>query len=148
MPHFVDTNLLVYARDESEGAKHTTALAWLRYLWRSRQGRLSWQVLQEFYVTVTQKLSPGLERAEARGDIRDLSMWRPVAITTPIVEAAWLLQDRHSISFWDALIVAAAEAAGCDHVLTEDLSDGELFGAVTIVNPFLHSPPPDPLQPT
>lgn len=141
MAEFVDTNVLVYARDDSEGAKRDAAALWVEHLWRTRSGRLSWQVLQEYYVTVTQKLDPGLEAAVARADVRDLTAWRPAAVTPRVVETAWSHQDRHSISFWDALIVAAAEATGCDSLLTEDLTDGAVFGSVKVVNPFVHPPP-------
>ncbi|HVW32843.1 MAG TPA: PIN domain-containing protein [Acidimicrobiia bacterium] len=138
MPVFVDTNVLVYARDLGEPVKGPKAQAWLEHLWRSRQGRLSYQVLSEYYVTVTQKLDPGFDRTAARADIRNLLAWHPVLIDEGVVEAAWQLQDHHSLSLWDALILAAAGAANCDRVLSEDLTDGETYGAVTVVNPFLH----------
>src|SRR5712692_5673330 len=68
---FVDTNVLVYARDSSERTKHPRARAWLEMLWRERTGRLSTQVLHEYYVTVTRNLKPGLRADEAREDVRD-----------------------------------------------------------------------------
>ena len=141
MPIFVDTNVLVYARDAGERTKQPQALGWLDHLWRSRSGRLSFQVLQEFYVTVTKKLDPGLTPDEARADVRSLLAWRPVAVDVGVLEAAWSLEDRHSLSFWDALIIAAAQAAGCEQVLSEDLTDGATYGGVEIVNPFGHEPP-------
>ena len=140
MPVFVDTNVLVYARDAGETIKQPRALAWLHHLWRTRSGRLSYQVLQEFYVTVTRKLDPGLAPAEARADLRAFLAWRPVGVDGEMLEAAWTLEDRHSLSFWDALILAAAQAAGCERVLSEDLSDGETYGGVEVVNPFRHEP--------
>ena len=140
MPVFVDTNVLVHARDAAERTKQPKAQAWLEHLWRTRSGRLSQQVLSEFYVTVTRKLDPGLPPADARADIRDLTAWRPVVIDTDVTEAAWALEDAHSLSFWDALIVAAAQAARCDRLLTEDLTDGENYGGVTVVDPFRHEP--------
>jgi predicted nucleic acid-binding protein len=72
---FVDTNVLVYARDSTEPQKQKQALAWMSYLWKTRTGRLSFQVLQEFYLTVTQKLDPGLEPERARQDVRLLFSW-------------------------------------------------------------------------
>lgn len=74
--YFVDTNVLVYSRDQSETDKSPIAKAWLDYLWRSRQGRLSMQVLQEYYHTVTRRLTPGLTPEAARADIRDLFVWQ------------------------------------------------------------------------
>ena len=69
---FVDTNVLVHSRDASERDKHNRARAWMAYLWGSRTGWLSFQVLQESYVTLTYKLDPGLDRASARDDVRSL----------------------------------------------------------------------------
>jgi predicted nucleic acid-binding protein len=74
---FVDTNVLVYARDASEVEKQARAQEWLEPLWRRRSGRTSFQVLSEFYVTVTQKLSPGMAPEEARRDVRNLLVWQP-----------------------------------------------------------------------
>jgi predicted nucleic acid-binding protein len=140
VPVFVDTNVLVYARDAAETVKQPQAQAWLEHLWRTRSGRLSYQVLSEYYVTVTQKLEPGLTPDEARADVRNLAAWRPVVVDDTVLEDAWALQDRHSLSLWDALVLAAAGAAHCDRLLSEDLTDGETYGPVRVVNPFLHSP--------
>lgn len=136
MPVFVDTNVLVYARDASEPVKQPKAAAWLEQLWRARTGRLSFQVLQEFYVTVTRKLDPGLTPNEARAEVRNFLAWQPVAVDGEMIEAAWLLEDRHSVSFWDALILAAAKSAGCERLLSQDLSDGSVYNGVEVVNPF------------
>jgi predicted nucleic acid-binding protein len=140
VPVFVDTNVLVYARDAGETVKQPKARAWLEHLWRTRSGRLSQQVLSEFYVTVTRKLDPGLPPADARAEVRDLSAWRPIAIDTDVIEAAWALEDADSLSFWDALIVAAAAATRCDVLLSEDLSDGQTYDGVTVFSPFTHQP--------
>ena len=69
---FVDTNLLVYSRDASEPEKQEKAMRWMTRLWHEKSGRLSYQVLQEFYITVTQKLDPGLQQDIARMDVRSL----------------------------------------------------------------------------
>ena len=140
MPVFVDTNVLVYARDLSEGSKHEQALAWLEHLWETRSGRLSYQVLQEYYVTVTRKLRPGLPPVDARADVRDLLTWRPVMVQADLLETAWRVEARGDVSFWDALVVAAARSAGCTHLLTEDLGEGRRLGGVTVASPFVHEP--------
>jgi predicted nucleic acid-binding protein len=140
MATFVDTNVLVYARDTSEPDKQPRAAAWMAHLWEAQAGRTSVQVLNEYYVTVTHKLSPGLDRAIARADIRDLTTWRPTAVDHATVETAWGLEDRFSLSWWDSLIVASAIGLGCDRLLTEDLSDGQDFDGVVVVNPFRHAP--------
>lgn len=140
MPVFVDTNVLVYSRDSSEGEKQRRAQIWLQELWERRTGRVSTQVLSEYYVTVTRKLSPGLAPREARSDVRDLMSWRPLPVDGSLVEAAWTEQDSHGLSYWDSLIVACARRAGCEVLLTEDLQDGQDLGGTVVVNPFLHGP--------
>lgn len=91
---FVDTSILVYARDKSDPRKQARAADMLRVLWRSRRGRLSTQVLQEYYVTVTRKLKPGLSRTEARQDVRDLLEWNPRTLNAGILESTWEIEDR------------------------------------------------------
>jgi predicted nucleic acid-binding protein len=98
------------------------------------------QVLHEYYVTVTRKLVPGLPVADARSDVRDLSRWQPVALDKPLIEISWGAQDAHHLSFWEALVVAAAWQTGCEHLLTEDLQDGQDLGGTVVVNPFLRGP--------
>ena len=137
---FVDTNVLVYARDASEPEKQARAAHWLATLWAKRTGRLSYQVLQEFYVTVTVKLSPGLDKELARRDIRALWAWQPLAADTQLLAEAWLFQDRFLLSWWDALIVAAAQRSGCQYLLSEDFHDGLELGNLKIVNPFVFLP--------
>ncbi|HUP00829.1 MAG TPA: PIN domain-containing protein, partial [Gemmatimonadota bacterium] len=112
----------------------------LHHLWRSGKGRLSYQVLHEFYVTVTDKLVPGMERAAARQDVRDLMVWDPIPLDKVVLEGAWAVQDSHRLSWWDALIVAAAQVGGCNTLLTEDLQDGMDLDGVRVVNPFQHDP--------
>jgi predicted nucleic acid-binding protein len=137
---FVDTNVLVYARDTSEPDEHARAAAWMKYLWRTQSGRTSLQVLNEYYVTVTRKLSPGLDAATARNDVRDLGAWRPSVAERATMEMAWDLEDRYSLSWWDSLVVASAIELGCERLLTEDLQDGRDFGGLVVTNPFRHSP--------
>jgi predicted nucleic acid-binding protein len=140
VPVFVDTNVLVYAQDATEEQKQPLAREWLERLWRSRDGRVSYQVLQEYYVIVTAKLRPGMPVEEARGSVEDLVAWRPVVIDMPVMRAAWASQDRFGLSFWDALIIAAARAAECDMLLTEDLQEGIDLAGLRIVNPFTSDP--------
>ena len=137
---FVDTNVLVYARDRTDESKHRRALEWLAALWEARAGRLSWQVLQEYYVTVTRKLEPARETLDAREGVTSLATWGPLHPDLQMVDLAWAIEDRYGLSWWDALIVAAAQAGECAYLLTEDLQDGQALGAVTVVNPFSHEP--------
>ncbi len=137
---FVDTNVLVYARDASEPRKQKRAMVWMSHLWDMRLGRLSFQVLQEFYITVTDKLTPGLDPQTARRDVRLLLSWKPVSVDSRVMEDAWHLQDRHRLSWWDALILSAARASQCPYLLTEDLGEDQRFGDLQVINPFHVSP--------
>lgn len=140
MATFVDTNVLVYARDSSEPDKQPLAKTWMEHLWRTETGRTSVQVLNEYYVTVTRKLSPGLDHATACDDIRDLGAWRPALVDQATMATAWDLEDRFSLSWWDSLMVANALELGCDCLLTEDLQDGQEFDRLLVTNPFRHAP--------
>lgn len=133
---FVDTNVLVYARDASEAVKQPQAQAWMRHLWQERSGRLSFEVLNEFYVTVTDKLAPGLGRSEARKEVGVLLAWRPIPTDRRVLEGAWNLQDRYQLSWWNSLIIASARAAGCRYLLTEDLQHQQVLEGLTVLNPF------------
>ena len=140
MSVFVDTNVLVYARDLSVPPKQQRAHEWISALWASRLGRTSVQVLNEYYVTVTRKLTPGLPARDARADVVDLRAWAPVPIGAGLLDSAFAAEDRFGLSYWDSLIVAAAQAADCDYLLTEDLQDGQRLDSVTVLNPFTHRP--------
>ena len=135
-PVFVDTNVLVYRHDASEPAKQARAEDWYQYVWRRRAGRLSFQVLQELYSTLTRKLTPRFDVDRARALVRDLAAWQPVATDVALLERAWRLEARFSLSWWDALIIAAAQASECRVLLTEDLQAGRMFETVRVVDPF------------
>jgi len=136
---FVDTNVLLYALDLADPKKQQAARAWRDELWMSRRGRISIQVLQEFYAKVTQKWPAGREKA--RAEVRDLLAWQPVTVDAAILERGWKIQDRYRLSFWDALIVGAAKSTGCRYLLTEDLQTNQDLEGVVVVNPFLSDPP-------
>jgi predicted nucleic acid-binding protein len=137
-PVFVDTNVLLYAIDARDPHKQQAARAWRAELWKSRRGRTSFQVLQEFYVNVAQKW-PAAEE-DARAEVRDLMAWKPVTVDSAVIERGWKIQDRYQLSFWDALIVAAAKLSSCGFLLTEDLQEGQNIDGVKVVNPFRSSP--------
>lgn len=133
---FVDTNVFVYLHDDSERKKKTRADEWISLLVRGRSGRVSFQVLQELYATLTNKRRLNVDAAEAQSIVRELVVWQPVAADLAMLNRAWVLQDHFFVSWWDALIVAAAQTCECRVLLTEDLQDGQEFGAVRVVNPF------------
>jgi len=137
-PVFVDTNVFIYAIDDADRKKRDAARDWRAELWKSRRGRISFQVLQEFYVNVTYKWPDA--RLKARAEILDLLAWRPVAVDHLLLEDSWKIQDRYQLSFWDALIVAAAKATSCRYLLTEDLQSDQDLDGVLVINPFLRDP--------
>ncbi len=137
---FVDTNVLVYARDRTEPERNLRALEWMAALWQTKSGRLSYQVLQEYYITVTRKLDPPRDTSDAREDVTSLISWRPTTVELRVIDRAWAIEDRYGFSWWDSLILGAASHAGCTHVLTEDLQDGQEVEAMTIINPFNTQP--------
>jgi predicted nucleic acid-binding protein len=137
---FVDTNVLVYARDRTEEKKQSVAALWMGELWASRRGRISVQVLQEYYVTATRKLVPPRDRALVREDVAALHAWSPMAVTLPVLERAWALEERYGFSWWEAQIVSAALLSECTYLLTEDLQDGQVVDGLTILDPFAHEP--------
>lgn len=142
MPVFVDTNILVYAEDRDAGSKHTIARDLVADLWRSGEGVLSIQVLQEFFVTVTRKMSRPLPPEEALVIIEQYLTWRVVENTGDLLLASIRMASALKVSFWDALILQAAHVERCDRLWTEDLNHGQRVGGLTIVNPFLPEPPP------
>jgi predicted nucleic acid-binding protein len=134
--HFVDTNILVYGYDRSAGAKHDRARALLEHLWTTRSGVLSTQVLQEFCINVRRKSAKPLSVAETRETIADYLTWEVVVNTPAAVIEAVDLEERYGISFRDALIIHAAQTAGATILYSEDLSNGQMYGTVRVVNPL------------
>ena len=133
---FVDTNVLAYAHDTTAGAKQQIASALIAALWESRSGVLSTQVLQEFYVVTTRKFRRPLSRKQARELVTAYGTWRLVPIDMPLIVDASVLEERHRMSFWDALIVVAAQQAGASRVVSEDLQAGRRFDHLRVENPF------------
>lgn len=133
---FVDSNILIYAHDLDAGIKRERAAAALRELWDRGTGRLSVQVLQEFYVNATQKLATPIARATAREIIRTYAVWIRRATTADTVQRASEICDLTRISFWDALIVASAEEVEADELLSEDLNAGQVIAGIQVVNPL------------
>ena len=133
---FVDTNILVYAHDLTQGAKHERAQALIQKLWDAGNGVLSTQVLQELCVSLRRKAARPLSPEGMRKVIEDYSSWEIVVNTAESVLEALDLELRHKISFWDALIVQAAGSCGAEVLYSEDLSDGQSYGEVRVINPL------------
>ena len=134
--YFVDTNVLVYAYDRSAGPKHERAQALIEELWNSGSGLLSMQVLQEFCVNLRRKAGQPLAADHVRRLIQDYSSWEIVVNTTESILQALDIEARYRISFWDALILQAAESSGATLVYSEDLASGQKYGSIRVVNPF------------
>lgn len=133
---FVDTNVLVYAHDVDAGERHVVAARLVADLWETRGAVISTQVLQEFYVNVTRKIATPIPRATARQIVRNYAVWQTEVIAATDIQMASELEEQYRLSFWDALIVAAALKGGAGSILTEDLSDGHAISGVRIENPF------------
>jgi len=133
---FVDSNVLIYAHDVDAKAKHEKAKSILRDLWSERTGVLSLQVLQEFYVNVTRKISSPLSKKEARLVVNTYALWCMETTPTEIV-SAFRIEDESRIGFWDALIVACAAKSGAQRIISEDLNARQLIAGIRVENPFL-----------
>jgi predicted nucleic acid-binding protein len=134
---FVDTNILVYAHDRSAGVKHQRAQMLVEQLWESGQGVLSTQVLQELCFNLRCKASHPLPVDEVRQLIRDYSTWEIVTNTPESVLQALDIEMRYKTSFWDALILQAAESSEATILYSEDLAKGQRYGAIQVVNPLV-----------
>jgi predicted nucleic acid-binding protein len=137
---FVDTNILVYAHDADAGVKRERAIEKLRELWETGAGRLSVQVLQEFYVNVTKKLATPVARSTAREVVSTYGAWIREPTGADTVLRATDIVELAQISFWDALIIAAAEQTGAAQVYSEDLNEGQSIAGIRIVNPLRAEP--------
>jgi predicted nucleic acid-binding protein len=122
---FVDSNVLIYGHDADAGRKRDVAKGLLRDLWLTRTGVLSTQVLHEFYINVTREIRTPLSKVEARRVVGTYLPWC-LAPEAGDVNEAFRIEDEAGISFWDALIVAAAARSGATRVLSEDLNPGQL----------------------
>ena len=98
---------------------------------------MSAQVLSEFYDVAARK---DVSKAERKATVLAFATWKPQPIDVAIIEGAWEIQDRFQLSWWNALIVAAAQRQGCRYLLTEDTLAGQDLGGVMVVNPFTTAP--------
>jgi predicted nucleic acid-binding protein len=133
--YFVDTNILMYAHDASAGAKHERAKALVEELWRDRNGVVSTQVLQELAVNLRRKAARPIDAKATRDIVADYLTWQVVVNSGESILDALELEARYRISFWDALVLHAANASGAEVLYSEDLSDGQTYGSVRVVNP-------------
>jgi predicted nucleic acid-binding protein len=131
---FFDTNNLLYWLDSRNAVKQQAARSWVLAAWKGGQSRISWQVLNEFYSNAAGKLHAPAR--EARAMVEVFAKLGPGEFNMGLIRRAWHWADKAGVSYWDGLIVASAEAAGCAYLLSEDFQSGQKFGQVTIVDPF------------
>jgi predicted nucleic acid-binding protein len=134
--YFVDTNILLYAHDSSGGVKRDRARQVIERLWSTGEGVLSTQVLQELCVNLRRKVARPLPVDEVRSLIQDYLSWEIVVNTPQSVIQALEIAVRYKISYWDALVLQAAESCGAAILYSEDFSTGQNYGAVQVINPL------------
>jgi predicted nucleic acid-binding protein len=132
---FVDTNVLIYARDQKDLEKRTKARTWLRMLGEHRCGRVNLQVLNEFarWVLKNESRRP---LGEVRAEVDMLRAWGDTLVADEEVELAWAVRQRLGFQWFDCLLLAAARLLGCTHFLTEDMTEGATFETLRLVHPF------------
>ncbi len=131
---FFDTNVIVYAQDSSEPEKKLRAQEIVKDAILNDSGVVSPQVMGETYVILVKKL--GLDKAVAAAEVHRLTDFHVIDISSSLVLRAIEMQEEFQLSYWDSLIIAAAEFASCYTVWSEDLNDGQRYGSVTVRNPF------------
>ena len=139
-PVFVDTSVLIRSEDGADLEARAQVLAWLTLLWQQRAGRVSTQVLNDFYRQVTTRIQPPMPNGDARAEVRRYQRWNPWAIDHATVESAWSIESRFGLTYADALIVAAAKAQGCELLLSLELPHQAQYDSVQILNPLLTGP--------
>lgn len=137
---FVDSNVVIYSLDQNSPRERMASQAWLRRLAAAKAMTLSVQVLNEAYAVLTLKLGLDPVADGVRTSLSHLERWVTSPFDITVVKSAWRLQDRFQVRIWDALLLASANANSCTHFLSEDLNDGQRYGAVTAINPFRHKP--------
>src|SRR5215831_15091903 len=135
---FVDTNVLLYSFDMRDPAKRSRSRQWVSLLWETGRGRISWQVLHEFYANAVRKIPASTPAA--REAVSVLTEWQPCETTLGVIERAWYWTDTAQLSYWDGMILAAAERLGCGWLLSEDFQVGRSYEGVVAVNPFKSVP--------
>jgi predicted nucleic acid-binding protein len=135
--YFVDTNILIYAHDRSAGEKYTRARQLIERLWTSGEGVLSTQVLQELCINLRRKVAQPPSLDEVRQLIQDYLSWEVIVNKPESVLRALEIEVRYKVSFWDALVLQAVESSGATILYSEDLSAGQHYGSIQVVNPLL-----------
>lgn len=133
---FFDTNILVYAFDNKNTRKQKIAANLLTEAIRNESAILSTQVLGEFYTVVTRKIKQPLQPMEALGLIDNMAVLPVQEVDFDMVKRAVRTSDRYEISYWDSLIIAAAERGECNRLISEDLNSGQSYYDIVVYDPF------------
>lgn len=134
---FIDTNILVYAHDNTNKYKFEKAFELINILWKNKKACISIQVLQEFYVVVTKKIKNTANIEDVKKIISALELWEVHSPTVQDVLESIVIQNKYKISFWDAMIICSAKRKKCDVIFSEDLNDGQVYEEIIIKNPFI-----------
>jgi predicted nucleic acid-binding protein len=137
---FADSTTLLYPLDRTDPAKQSVCAAWLRILRANDALTFSPQVLSESYWVVLRKPAFAWARPHVRTYLIDYAAWATAPLDAKTMTSAFQIEDRYGLRFWDGLMIASANAAGCRYFLSEGLNDGQLYGAVRAINPFRHAP--------
>jgi predicted nucleic acid-binding protein len=133
---FVDANVLVYAFERSDSARKRVAQRLMGDLMVEDRLRVSTQVLQELFVTLTRKVAQPCSAVEALAVLEDLTAWPLMVVDYSAIRAAVELMGQFKLSFRDGLIVVSAARSGASVLYTEDMNDGQDILGVRITNPF------------
>src|SRR5262245_12172968 len=136
-PCFVDASVFLHARDPRDPVRQARAAEWIDWLWQQRAGRTSVQVLAEFYAATTRQL--GLDPDLAWDEVKRYLAWTPLPTDEALLRGAREIERRYKLSWWDSMVVAAAQLQDCAVIASDDLPDGMSFGALTVRNPFTSS---------
>ncbi len=136
----LDTPVLLHCFDDREPDKRDRARQWVSACWTRRCGRISVQVLSEFYTHARQQFVDAISAGDARAEVRRYQHWKPWQTDHATMETAWAIESRFGLNYWDALVVAAAQHQGCRYLLSDDLPHGQQIDGVQIINPFLADP--------
>jgi predicted nucleic acid-binding protein len=133
---FVDTSVLILSEDGAHMQPREQVMVWLEALWRLRLGRVSTQVLNDFYRLVSSRITPAMPNGDARAEVRRYQRWSPWAIDHTTVESAWSIESRFGLPYIDALIIASAKAQGCTRLLSLDFPHEQSYDSVQVINPL------------
>jgi predicted nucleic acid-binding protein len=131
---FIDTNILVYAYDRTAGEKHNRSKKLISKLWNvSLLPFISIQVLNEFFVNLYRKNKDFALSSEL---VKDYCSWNIINNDMEVLLASLSIMKKYQLSFWDSSIIAAANLAGVEELWSEDLSDGQVYENVKVINPL------------